>query len=211
MKNMWNPVNIPWIYSQDFHGFSFHSAICATNSQPRPESMVQRSKYMYLQCTKLKVNCKQQNINLPLLKPTIRRPAISNDGALAWYEKNIIIEPNRAGRLFNNRVLLLKRKITNHFINIGSQMCNNNHSISECVKEKPSRLHKKVTATKETIISKLEARAKESGKEQKALRGYMYHDYIFCASGDLNSQPKQKVVYTCRPLSPRHPLCSPYK
>lgn len=40
----------------------------------------------------------------------MRRPVISNDGALAWYEKNIIIEPNRAGRLFNNRVLLLKRK-----------------------------------------------------------------------------------------------------
>ena len=66
-----------------------------------------------LQCAKLRVNCKQQNINLPLLKPTIRRPVISNDGALAWYEKNIIIEPNRAGRLFNKRVLLLIKKRIN--------------------------------------------------------------------------------------------------
>ena len=69
-----------------------------------------KSNQTDLQCTKLRVNCKQQNITLPLLKPTIRRPVISNDGALAWYEKNIIIEPNKAGRLFNNRVLLLKRK-----------------------------------------------------------------------------------------------------
>ena len=65
--------------------------------------------------------CKQQNVNSPLLKPTIRRPVISNDGALAWYEKNIIIEPNRAGRLLNNRVLLLKskKKIKTSFMMIG--------------------------------------------------------------------------------------------
>jgi len=72
-----------------------------------------RSGLTDLQCPKLKqlsVNCKQQNINLPLLKPTIKRPVISNDGALAWYEKNIIIEPNKAGKLLNNRVLLLKSK-----------------------------------------------------------------------------------------------------
>ena len=52
----------------------------------------------------------QTNVTSPLLNPIIRRPIISKAGALAWYEKNIIIEPNRAGRLFNNRVLLLERK-----------------------------------------------------------------------------------------------------
>lgn len=42
---------------------------------------------------------------------------MSSDGALVWYEKNINIEPRRAGRLFNNRVLLLKRKYkTGHLI-----------------------------------------------------------------------------------------------
>lgn len=47
------------------------------------------------------------------------RPVISNDGALAWYEKNINIEPSRAGRLFNNRVLLLKRKYKTGHLMIG--------------------------------------------------------------------------------------------
>lgn len=55
-------------------------------------------------------NANITEINLPLLNPTTSRPIISNDGALAWYERNIIKDPTTAGRLFNNKVCLLERQ-----------------------------------------------------------------------------------------------------